>query len=219
MARPYSTRKLDLTGQRYGKFIILGPAENIGRDTAWRCRCDCGAEKTVRTASLRRGKARSCGCEMSAPKLPGTSRLDLSGQRFGRLTAVEPLPKSGEAYKWRCICDCGNECAVAAANLRNGHTQSCGCKSTPHITYVDGTCIEVIRSRRLRSNNTSGCTGVVWHKDIGRWDASICFKGERHYLGLFDNYEDAVKAREEAEARYFGSFLAEYDAKQDVTAP
>jgi hypothetical protein len=28
---------------------------------------------------------------------------------------------------WRCICICGNERAVSAVHLRNGHTTSCGC--------------------------------------------------------------------------------------------
>lgn len=53
---------------------------------------------------------------------------DLSGQRFGRLIAIEfyGSDERGEA-KWRCECDCGNTIIVAGSRLRNGATKSCGC--------------------------------------------------------------------------------------------
>ena len=58
----YSRKKLDLTGQRYGKLTVLGPVENMGGRTAWLCRCDCGRETAVLTRRLRSGHTRSCGC-------------------------------------------------------------------------------------------------------------------------------------------------------------
>jgi hypothetical protein len=50
-------------------------------------------------------------------------RLDLSGQKFGLLTAVAYTSNR----HWRCQCDCGNECVVQGKHLRTGHTTSCGC--------------------------------------------------------------------------------------------
>lgn len=44
-----ANKRLDLTGQRYGMLTVLEPAENIGKHTAWRCRCDCGRETVVPT--------------------------------------------------------------------------------------------------------------------------------------------------------------------------
>lgn len=61
--------------------------------------------------------------------------IDLTGQRFGRLTVTGRAPdhftKSGTRITmWRCACDCG-ECKDIAANaLRKGATKSCGCYST-----------------------------------------------------------------------------------------
>lgn len=53
---------------------------------------------------------------------------DLSGQRFGKLTAIEPTEKRKNGYVvWRCRCDCGSECEVAAGILASGGTKSCGC--------------------------------------------------------------------------------------------
>ena len=217
------TKRLDLTGQRFGKLTVVSRAENIGRDTAWLCRCDCGGEKAVRTANLRKGRTRSCGCGLTGPMLPGTKQLDLTGQRFGKLVAVAPVaePDRRGTYKWLCRCDCGGETAVAVSNLRNGHTRSCGCESRlslESLHYVDGTNIELIRKNTRRSNNTSGCAGVVWRKKDRRWSADIGFQGKRYYLGLYERYEDAVRARKEAETRYFGAFLADYDARAEQEA-
>lgn len=54
--------------------------------------------------------------------------VDLSGQRFGRLVALEKADraKSG-ATMWLCKCDCGNIVSVQYSNLKRGATQSCGC--------------------------------------------------------------------------------------------
>ena len=55
-------------------------------------------------------------------------KLDLQGQRFGRLTAISCTDmKQNGNYLWRCSCECGNEVVVKADHLRRGDTQSCGC--------------------------------------------------------------------------------------------
>ena len=223
MERNYSTKRLDLTGQRFGRLTVVSRAENIGRDTAWLCRCDCGNEVTVRTCYLRKGEKRDCGCDTSVPMLAGTRQYDLTGQRFGKLTALRPLgAPDGKNYRWLCRCDCGKEISAQVGNLRNGKAASCGCDRVPlaeYLHYVDGTNVEMIRSQTVRSNNSSGVTGVYWVKRQQRWAASLCFKGERYHLGLFERFDDAVEARKEAEQKYFGTFLADYDAKQAMTEP
>ncbi len=157
MAEYHSRKKLDLTGQRFGKLTVLAPAENVGSRTAWLCRCDCGQETVVITQRLRDGHRTSCGCDK---------------ENFG-----EP------------------PCAIGRASL----------------TYIDGTCVEMLRAKTIRKNNTSGVPGVEWWVRKERWRATICFKGKRHYLGSYSRFEDAVKARKEAEARFHDSFVREYD--------
>ena len=76
---------------------------------------------------------------------------------------------------------------------------------------MDGTNVEMKRSKTIRSNNSSGVTGVHWVKQQQRW-ASIGFKGKRHFLGSFERFDDAVVARQEAEQQYFDAFRADYDA-------
>lgn len=52
--------------------------------------------------------------------------LDLTGQTFGRLTALRVEHKSRHRG-WVCRCQCGNEKWVMTGSLTDGHTRSCGC--------------------------------------------------------------------------------------------
>lgn len=53
--------------------------------------------------------------------------IDMSGQKFGRLTVLCRAENRGRTTMWLCKCDCGNETVVSAGHLKNGHTTSCGC--------------------------------------------------------------------------------------------
>lgn len=53
--------------------------------------------------------------------------LDLTGQRFGRLTVERRDGSQGGKTVWLAKCDCGGAARVTASNLRRGNTQSCGC--------------------------------------------------------------------------------------------
>lgn len=54
-------------------------------------------------------------------------KIDISGHRFGRLTALRPLPSVGRCTVWLCQCDCGKSSEVLTFALRGGSTKSCGC--------------------------------------------------------------------------------------------
>lgn len=56
-------------------------------------------------------------------------------------------------------------------------------------------------NRKNRSDNTSGKIGVGFSSKTGKWRARIRLHGKRHNLGEFDTLEDAIAAREKAEAR------------------
>ena len=57
-------RLIDLTGSRFGRWLVLArePGLNSSRQARWRCRCDCGTERVVTGLRLRGGTSRSCGC-------------------------------------------------------------------------------------------------------------------------------------------------------------
>lgn len=144
-------------------------------------------------------------------------RLDLTGQRYGRLTVLGPAANIGTRTAWRCLCDCGRETVVKSSCLREGRTVSCGCVHEKgigaYLTYVDGTCLEMLRAKRVRRNNTSGVTGVEWIKSRQRWRATICFQGKRRYLGSCVRLEDAARARKQGEEALHDTFLREQAEK------
>lgn len=63
-----------------------------------------------------------------------TRRIDMTGQRIGRLTVIEQAYIKHRRCHWRCRCDCGAETVVAGERLRNGNTTSCGCYWAERMT-------------------------------------------------------------------------------------
>ena len=55
-------RLIDLTGQRFGKLVVISRESKYHRNATWRCICDCGKETVVRGDVLCRGTTQSCGC-------------------------------------------------------------------------------------------------------------------------------------------------------------
>ena len=66
-----------------------------------------------------------------------------------------------------------------------------------------------IKNIGVRKNNKSGVTGVQWKPRDNVWEAWITVMYNKIYLGRFVDFEDAVKARKEAEEKYFGEFSYE----------
>ena len=123
----------DLTGQKFGRWTVLYKTSKRtkNRTVIWHCRCECGNEKDVDAYTLRSGQSKSCGCLQKeiAAKIGEKTRIDLTGQRFGKLVALYPIYSGShnEHTKWHCKCDCGNECDIDMGNLRQGFSKSCGC--------------------------------------------------------------------------------------------
>lgn len=112
---------IDLSGQRFGRLLVTG-FSHLARRAHWRVRCDCGRERIVSSNDLRSGHTTSCGC---------AKRPDISGQRFGQLTAIRyshsVAQKNGAFAMWIVRCDCGTEVVTRSAALLSGGTTSCGC--------------------------------------------------------------------------------------------
>ena len=52
----------DLTGQRFGKLLVLNKSDKSNRRIYWECLCDCGKKIIVKGDHLRQGHQKSCGC-------------------------------------------------------------------------------------------------------------------------------------------------------------
>ena len=62
------------------------------------------------------------------------------------------------------------------------------------------------RNHNKQKNNTSGFIGVCFNKSANKWMSYIMIDKKNIYLGYFVNKEDAIRARLEAEKKYFGEF-------------
>lgn len=124
-------------GCRVGKLTVAARTDQRKNGyTVWRCQCDCGGEILLDTRTLQRGTVRDCGCETRVK--PG--QRDITGQRFGRLTALYPTGarSKGGRLIWHCQCDCGGQVDVPLNQLRSGYRKSCGCLGHPPARDILG---------------------------------------------------------------------------------
>lgn len=115
---------------------IVPPNENF-RKTHALCKCQCGTTKIVHMQYLLNGRSKDCGCGRKNT-LNRIFTKDLTGQRFGKLVAIEQLKgrnKNGR-ISYKCKCDCGNEVNVLGNSLVTYHTLSCGCLTSYYNMYI-----------------------------------------------------------------------------------
>lgn len=117
-----NSKKLDLTGQVFGRLTVLEPGPKQGKENTWICECSCSAKThvTVKISNLRNGHTKSCGC---LKREPSKKFIDLTGQIFNEWTVISKAEK--ESY-WHCRCSCGVERDVYAPSLKKQLSKSCG---------------------------------------------------------------------------------------------
>jgi len=130
-------KKQDLIGQKFGMLTVISRSRvGKNRDVFWNCICDCGNMKEARGRSLKDGTTKSCGC---LQRLVNKNKAeDLTGQRFGKLVAMELVKATGDKRTyWLCQCDCGKTKVIASRNLKQGTTLSCGCYKKEKLAQVN----------------------------------------------------------------------------------
>jgi hypothetical protein len=101
-------------------------------------------------------------------------RLEISGQRFGRLLVIGPAyADKRNQWHWRCLCDCGNETIVFGYNLKSGQTTSCGCYNKEVISShkMKGT-----KAYNRHSQMKQRCSNPkhIHYKDYGGRGITLC---------------------------------------------
>ena len=150
--------------------------------------------------------------------------MNLKGQTFGRLTVIGPGQRPRHVL---CQCRCGRTKEIRATNLTKKFqpTRSCGCYQLEVASRVGtrdiaansaqslavnmrhNTNFQVIENPNPPKNNTSGHKGVSWDKRREKWFVSLNVHGKRISIGRFADYDEAVAAREEAEAIYYAPLI------------
>lgn len=120
-----------MIGKKYGKLTVISKAaiRKNSRKLRYVVVCECGNKFEVDGSLLRNGTKIDCGCGNLERKRKSVSNwVDITNQKFGRLTAVERQYDDNNNYiGWLCKCECGNLAVVTLDKLKSGNTKSCGC--------------------------------------------------------------------------------------------
>lgn len=209
---------IDLTGMRFGRLIVIERIQSHSPHAVWRCKCDCGQERNVIGQNLRRHVQKSCGClDLERKTIHGAARRGTTTGEYTSWKAMiqrctNPNRTGYELYGGRGIKVCDRwlhsfENFLVDMGERPSPRHSIE-REDVNGDYISDNChwatmSEQMANQRLRKDNTSGHKGVSWDKLNGKWFAYINRdKKTRLRLGLFDNIEDAVEARKQAEIRY-----------------
>lgn len=221
----------DLTGQKFGRLTVIEKMpEKKNRKIIWKCLCDCGSGKEVYTTSgnLSSGNTQSCGC-LQKEKAASNCKKDFNryiihkdyyeifderGNSF--YIDLEDFEKVSE-YRWyltkhgywgahipgtrkrlmlhRFLCPTDSYLVDHANHNKNDNRKN---------NLRPATALENNRNHKINSLNKSGFIGVSYNGSS--WIVNINMNNKTKYLGSFKNKEEAIKARLEAEAKYFGEF-------------
>ena len=220
------SRMVDLTGQRFGRLVVKGLSDRTSgkrKRTMWLCDCDCGTKDIhIMGEKLRSGHTRSCGCLIKiVASIKKKNHYDLSGEYGIGYTSQgqefyfdkEDYDKIKE-YTW-CV-DNGyiatridNRIVYLHRFIMNApdginvdHIKHCKYDNRKsELRLCNQT--QNMRNQTIRSDNTSGITGVSYYKKNNKWAADIVVCGKTIHLGMYDNKEDAINARKQGEQKYF----------------
>lgn len=231
----------DLTGQKFGRLTVKYQTEDYvdtkgGHYARWLCQCECGNVIKVVGSKLKRTDIKSCGCynkETRAMRSKKYNDYEIQEDYVIMYTSKgEPFYIDLEDFdKVKDICWYVNAQGYIAGLYNNKivliHRFIL---NAPDDLLVDHRNHDTTNNRRynlrlatkaqnninvkLRTDSSSGVTGVNWNKESNQWVVRISVNNKRIYLGRYNNFDDAVEARKQAEEKYFGEWS--YDNSQRV---
>lgn len=198
----------------------------------WLCKCDCNNKVIVRSSALKSGDTHSCGCLANEHRIKmGKNNKLYNDYKIMSNYVIIYTNNNYEIYvdlddfdKVKHICWTFNNNYVIGKdngkrvrlhrlimNLSTGDN-----KLVDHINHNTRDNrkqnLRIVNSsqnamnRVKRTNNTSGTVGVHYNKRDKVWQSTISIDKKRISLGYFSNKDDAIKARKQAENKYYGDY-------------
>lgn len=128
--------------------------------------------------------------------------IDLTGQKFGKLTAVRYKGVRGRRRTyWECVCECGNTVCVASVHLKSGHTKSCGCLKIERIENLNKkTGLSHSKLGYAYRNMLNRCfyPKIEMYKEYGARGITVCSEWLDKEKG-FENFVEWAKANRYSE--------------------
>lgn len=227
--------EIDWTNHQFGKLKAVCKVpkpENLTiKGAYWKCECECGNIVIIRSADITRQVQLSCGkCSTNTFDLSGDIGIGITtkGERFyfdkedydlinkyswskteaGYIMAWDGN-KQQFIYLHRLVTGLidDKEYVVDHMNHNTVDNQKENLRICTHR--------ENIINSKLSKNNKTGVVGISYRPDFSKWIARIMVNYKTLHLGSFEDFDDAVRARQAAEKKYFGEFAYKYDDKGD----
>lgn len=222
-------------GKQFGKLTVvedLGYYQKKGtlsKRHYVKCRCECGKEKIIRLDSLKSDEIISCGCYKNNICYNNGKNSKKYNDFYIKDNVVHVVLYNShnellcDKQDWELLKKyCWSE--------KNGYARARDCLTNKNVLFhkfiikdvlvdhINGNGLDNRRcnlrmanksqnamNQRKRIDNSSGYKGIR-KLPSGRYQARITINGIEKNLGIFDNIEDAIEAREEAEIKYFGEW-------------
>lgn len=113
--------------------------------------------------------------------------IDLSGEKFGRLTVLCRTAKTTHHTRWACICECGNIASVTTLYLRNGQIKSCGCLRASMKVYLVSHGLTKTPEYALWRSIKSRCNNPNYHAwpYYGGKGVKMCNEWNNDFMAFF----------------------------------
>ena len=210
---------------KFGKLTVIDQIKDDNRKHKCVCICDCGNKCIVLKPHLINGHTKSCGClrkELSYQNNKKFNKYDLTGEYgIGFTNKNEKFYFDIEDYdKIKNYCwHIDNNGYVTTTKTLRMHSIIMNAKPGETVDHINHNKYDNRKSNlrlcnkqqnsfnsNTRKNSASGFRGVSYFKRDKKWRAYICINNKFIHIGYFEEKQDAIRARKEAEIKYFGDF-------------
>ena len=223
----------DLSGQVFGDLIVTDRNYDIeSQGVYWNCQCKCGNKKVVSSQRLKSGNVTHCGCIRKRLKF---NTYDLESEEYGIGYTEQGEVFWFDKEDYNIIKDyywSYNQTGYLRSKVNGRYillhrlVMDLAYTTKPIVDHKVHDIVgnhkydnrkynlRIVTSSQnnmnshIQKNNQSGVTGVCWDTNQQVWLAYICKDGKNHLLGKFqfEEKDKAIKARKEAEEKYFGEY-------------
>lgn len=211
----------DLSVKEVGRLLVLSlnREKSNTRRKYWNCKCSCGNLKIISSDSLLSGKSKSCGCLRKEiltelHKTHGaTNTREYNSYHDMKKRCLNSNTGQYINYGGRGIRICGSW----LESFENFYADMGSCPSDKHSIervdvngdYTPENCIWAdsftqAANRRTHKDNSSGRCGVSYIERLDKYQVNIGHNNKSIYLGVYSDFSQACKVREEAELKYYG---------------
>ena len=226
----------NMIGKRFGKLVVKEIIEaKYRKDAQLRCDCDCGNKDILAPLkTVAAGTSLSCGCGSADTQFKNKiNSYDLTSENYGigftfdgknefyfdksdyekiknycwfmknegyisTQMKIDGKPKEVKLHRFIMGLTFGDKHLIDHMNgIKNDNR-----KENLRIATPSNNCMNATHA----PNSTSGVKGIVFSKEHNKYRARIIVNGKVIHLGYFENLDDAIVARNEAEEEYFGEF-------------